>query len=150
MRRKFVLWTTAVAIQWLSGSAIAQQPAGVPGVAGMGQMMGGKTPDSKIVLSKSGDLVRVPGAVADGNILTKVQPVYPPIARAAHVEGSVVMHALIGKDGAVKQLDALIGPDMLKGAAVDAVRQWTYKPYMLDGVPIAVDTTITVKFILPK
>jgi protein TonB len=76
----------------------------------------------------------------------KTTPVYPPIAKAAHVGGTVVLHAIIAKDGTIQSLSAVSGPDMLKGAALDAVRQWKYKPYLLNGDPTEVDTTITVNF----
>ena len=89
---------------------------------------------------------RISGGVIAGNILVKTQPVYPPIAKAAHVGGTVVLHAIISKDGTIQSLQAVSGPDMLKGAALDAVRQWRYKPYLLNGDPTEVDTTITVNF----
>ena len=81
-----------------------------------------------------------------GQIITKTTPVYPPIARAAHVGGTVVLHAIIAKDGSIQQLSVISGPPMLVGAATDAVRQWRYKPYLLNGEPTEVDTTITVNF----
>ena len=74
------------------------------------------------------------------------EPIYPPIARAAHVGGTVVLHATISSSGAVESLTAISGPAMLQGAALDAVRQWKYKPYLLDGAAVPVDTTITVNF----
>jgi protein TonB len=58
----------------------------------------------------------------------------------------VVLHAIISKQGTITSLQAISGPDMLKGAALDAVRQWRYKPYLLNGEPTEVDTTITVNF----
>ena len=93
-----------------------------------------------------GQGARVSGGVMAGNILSKVPPDYPPIARAAHVEGTVMLHALIGKDGRVKHLTVVSGPPMLTGAAVDAVKQWVYKPYLLNGEPTEVDTTVSVNF----
>jgi protein TonB len=85
-----------------------------------------------------------------GNNLTKVNPVYPPEAKANGVSGTVVLMAVIGKDGAVKSLNAVSGPPVLAAAAMDAVRQWTYKPYLLNGNPVEVDTTITVNFNLNR
>lgn len=79
-------------------------------------------------------------------MLQKVEPVYPPIARAAHVSGAVVLHALISKTGDVETLEVVSGPPMLQSAALDAVKQWKYKPFLLDGKPMGVDTTITVNF----
>jgi TonB family protein len=74
------------------------------------------------------------------------KPQYPPIARAAHVYGSVVLQAHIGADGRVSSLYVVSGPAMLQQSALEAVRNWTYKPYMLDGVPEEVITTINVFF----
>jgi TonB family protein len=81
-----------------------------------------------------------------GQILNKVQPIYPADARASHISGSVVLHAIIGKDGHVAKLEAISGPEELRGAAMDAVNQWTYKPYLLNGEPTEVDTTIVINF----
>jgi len=81
-----------------------------------------------------------------GNILTKVAPVYPNDARAAHISGTVVLHAIIGKDGNVEKLVVVSGPKELQTSALDAVKQWTYKPYLLNGNPTEVDTTIHVNY----
>lgn len=79
--------------------------------------------------------------------LTRVTPVYPPVARVAHLSGVVVLHAIIGKDGHVHSLEPVSSPaPSLTSAAMDAVQQWTYAPYMLMGEPTEVDTTITVNF----
>jgi TonB family protein len=91
-------------------------------------------------------LPRISGGVAAGNILTKVQPVYPPDAKAQGISGTVVLRAIIGTDGAIQELTPIAGNELLQKAALDAVRQWTYKPYLLNGNPVAVDTTITVNF----
>ena len=90
--------------------------------------------------------VVVPGAVTMGYALKKVSPIYPPIARAAHVSGQVVLHAIISKTGDIEELTVESGPEMLKQAALNAVRQWTYQPYLVKGVPVPVDTNVTVKF----
>ena len=75
-----------------------------------------------------------------------VKPHYPEAARSMRLQGAVVLEALIGKDGAVKNLKVVTGHSMLAKAAVDAVRQWRYKPYLLNGQPVSVETQITVKF----
>lgn len=93
-------------------------------------------------------LTRVSGGVMAGNILAKVQPVYPQAAKEAKVSGSVVLHAIIGKDGAIENLSVLSGPEELRASAFDAVRQWTYKPYLLNGDPVEVETNITVTYSL--
>ncbi len=89
---------------------------------------------------------RVSAGVVAGLILSKTTPVYPPIAKAAHVSGTVVLHALISKTGTIDNLTVVSGPEMLRAAALDAVRQWRYKPYLLNGEPTEVDTTVTVNF----
>ena len=81
-----------------------------------------------------------------GAILEKVAPVYPPIARAAHVSGAVVLHAIISKNGTIENLTVISGPEMLRSSAITAVQQWKYKPYLINGERTEVDTTITVNF----
>jgi len=78
--------------------------------------------------------------------ISGANPTYPPIARAAHVSGAVVLHAIISKEGTIKNLTAISGPEMLKSAAIEAVQNWRYKPYLLNGEPTEVDTQITVNF----
>jgi protein TonB len=82
----------------------------------------------------------------EGNLIRKVQPVYPPLARTARVQGSVVLAALISKEGSIENLRLLQGHPMLVPAALDAVKQWRYKPYILNGEAIEVETQITVNF----
>ncbi len=89
---------------------------------------------------------RIAGGVMAGAILTKTQPVYPDIARAAHVSGAVVLHAIISPVGEVVNLQVISGPEMLRASALEAVRNWTYQPYLLNGEPTAVETTITVNY----
>ena len=88
--------------------------------------------------------VRVSSGVLAGTMLTKVMPVYPDEAWRAHVSGTVVLYALIGTDGRIKKLKILSGPEMLRQSAVNAVSQWTYRPYILDGEPVEVETTVIV------
>jgi protein TonB len=73
-----------------------------------------------------------------------VQPKYPPMAKDSHVEGTVVLHAIILKDGSVGSLEVISGPALLRQSALDAVRQWLYYPTELNGTPVEVDTTICV------
>ena len=85
--------------------------------------------------------------VMKGAILTRQDPVYPEDARKRHISGTVVLHAIIGQDGHIRQLTPVSIPDpSLAIAAIQAVRHWTYKPYLLKGFPTEVDTTITVNF----
>ena len=80
------------------------------------------------------------------NTRFKVEPLYPPAARAAHISGAVLLHAIISNTGDVIKLDVISGPPLLREAALNAVRQWKYNPYIRDGKTIAVDTTVTVNF----
>jgi protein TonB len=84
----------------------------------------------------------------EGNLIYKVQPVYPPLARAARIQGAVVLRAFISRTGTIENLQTLSGHPMLVGAARDAVRQWRYRPYILNGDPVEVETQVTVNFSL--
>jgi periplasmic protein TonB len=92
--------------------------------------------------------VRVSSGVAQGLLVHQVTPQYPQLARQARIQGTVVLQAVIGKDGTVQNLHVLSGHPLLIEAAVDAVRQWRYKPYYLNGEPVEVDTQINVNFTL--
>ena len=84
----------------------------------------------------------------EGNLVHRVQPEYPALARQARVQGQVVLQAIISRDGAIENLQVLRGHPMLVQAALDAVRQWRYRPYVLNGEPVEVETQVTVNFIL--
>ncbi len=86
--------------------------------------------------------------LAEAALLHRVQPVYPPLARQARVQGAVELRAIIGKTGAIENLVVVRGHPMLATAAVEAVKQWRYRPYLLNGEPIEVETDITVNFFL--
>jgi protein TonB len=86
------------------------------------------------------------GIVTAASILSQTKPVYPTLARQARIQGNVVLHAIIGKDGRVAQLEVMSGHPLLVQAALDAVKQWLYKPTLLNGDAVEVDTTITVTF----
>ena len=92
--------------------------------------------------------IRLGGNVAQAQILRQVQPVYPPVAKAARITGTVVLHAIIGRDGTVQQLQFVSGPPLLMTAAMDAVKQWVFKPTLLNGNAVEVDTQISVVFTL--
>ena len=81
-----------------------------------------------------------------GRLLQPIQPAYPRIAVAAHVQGAVVVTATIDKQGRIVGLQVLSGSPMLRSAAVDAVKEARYKPFLLNGQPTEVTTTITVNF----
>ncbi len=81
-----------------------------------------------------------------GTLLTHSTPVYPKDAKKKHITGTVVLHAVIGKDGKIADLSVLCGPVELQASSLDAIKQWTYIPYLLNGRPVAVDTTISVTY----
>lgn len=85
---------------------------------------------------------------AEGNLVHRVQPNYPPLARQARIEGPVQLRAVISRTGTIENLALLSGHPMLSPAAIEAVRQWRYRPYLLNGEPIEVETEITVNFVL--
>jgi protein TonB len=92
--------------------------------------------------------IRVGGSVESASLINKVTPQYPPIAKTAHVSGTVVLHAVISKEGTIQELQYVSGPPLLMKAAMDAVKEWRYKPTTLNGEPVEVDTTIDVVFTL--
>jgi len=92
--------------------------------------------------------ITIGGNVQQAKAIERTQPQYPAIAKAAHVQGTVVLHAIIAKDGTVQQLQLMSGPPLLVNAAMEAVRQWRYQPTLLNGEPVEVDTTIQVVFSL--
>ena len=84
----------------------------------------------------------------EGNLILRVQPDYPTIARQARVQGQVVLRAMISREGTIENLQVLSGHPMLVRAAVNAVQQWRYRPYVLNGEPIEVETEVKVNFVL--
>ena len=84
----------------------------------------------------------------EGHLIYKVQPVYPPLARSARIQGSVLLRAVISRGGTIENLSVISGHPMLVGAAIDAVRQWRYRPYILNDDPVEVETQVTVNFSL--
>src|SRR5271167_4006015 len=122
-------------------------PGGVPGGA-MGGVLGsviGNVP-SAVPKAATPQRVRVSQGVSQGLLIHRVQPQYPPLARQARVQGTVVLQAVIGKDGTIQNLHVVSGHPMLIQAAMDAVKQWRYRPYLLNGEPVLVETTINVNF----
>ena len=93
-------------------------------------------------------VVRVSSGVSTGMLIRKATPNYPPLARQARVQGSVMLEAVISTEGTIEGLKVISGHPMLVPAAVEAVKQWRYKPYLLNGNPVEVETTITVIFSL--
>lgn len=86
--------------------------------------------------------------VMEGNLIHRVEPQYPAIARQIRLEGSVILKAIISPEGSIERIDVASGQTLLARAAKDAVQQWKYRPYLLNGEPIEVETEITVNFVL--
>ena len=124
-------------------------PGGVPGGA-MGGVLGSVMSSVPTAVPKAAtpQRVRVSQGVSQGLLVHKVQPSYPPLARQARIQGVVVLQALIGKDGSIQNLHVVSGHPMLTTAALEAVKEWRYKPYYLNGEPVEVETTINVNFTL--
>jgi protein TonB len=92
--------------------------------------------------------IKLGGQVVAAKLLAQPQPVYPPLARQARIQGNVVLHAIIDKDGRVGELQVISGHPLLVQSALDAVKNWRYQPTQLNGEAVEVDTTITVTFVL--
>jgi protein TonB len=125
-------------------------PGGVPG-GSMGGVIGGiigQTATTVVPKVQTPQRVRVSQGVSEGLLIHKVQPTYPQLARQARISGTVVLQAAIGKDGSIQNLRLVSGHPMLAPAAIEAVKQWKYRPYFLNGEPVEVDTQITVNFTL--
>jgi periplasmic protein TonB len=134
-----------------SPSALGPEIPGTPGLGDRGVPFSfgpGAPPALKPPVEKRDKPVNVSQGVMEAMLINKVTPVYPAPARAIRLSGEVVLHAVIGADGTVRQLQVLSGNPLLVQAAVVAVRQWRYRPTMLSGEPVEVNTTITVKFVL--
>lgn len=136
----------------VGGAVTGGVPGGVPGgTAGgvMGGIIGGTVgsnvpPPPKIAQQR----IKQGGQVVAANLITKITPQYPALARQARIQGTVKLHAIIAKDGTIQELQQVSGHPLLIQAALDAVRQWRYRPTMLNGEPVEVDTTIDVIFSL--
>jgi periplasmic protein TonB len=124
-------------------------PGGIPG-GSLGGVMGGIIGNTQAMVPKVAvQRVRVSQGVIAGLLVRKVTPTYPQMAKIARVQGPVVLAAVIDKDGTIQNLHVLsTASPLLNQAAIDAVRQWKYKPYVLNGEPVVVDTQITVNFTL--
>jgi protein TonB len=84
----------------------------------------------------------------EGNLILRVQPLYPPLAKQARIQGQVVLRAVISRAGSIENLQVLSGHPMLVQSAIDAVKQWRYRPYSLNGEAVEVETQVTVNFVL--
>mgnify|MGYP006268619849 CR=1 FL=1 len=134
------------------GGVVGGVPGGVPGgQAGgvLGGIIGGAMSSSLPPPPKEAPKrIRVGGQVQQASLINKVTPIYPALAKQARIQGTVRLHAIIAKDGSVQELQVMGGHPLLVQAALDAVRQWRYRPTLLNGEPVEVDTTIDVVFTL--
>jgi periplasmic protein TonB len=130
-------------------SVAASDTAGVPG--GTGDVLGGigtgVTPPPPPPAAAP-NRIKVGGDVQSASLVKQVTPQYPGIARSAHVSGTVTLHAIISKDGSIERLEYVSGPPLLMASAMSAVKEWRYRPTMLNGQPVEVDTTVQVVFSL--
>ena len=108
------------------------------------------TGDNTAEHQASHSALKVDPAINAGNILYQKPPIYPPDAKAKHISGAVIMAATISKEGRVDRLEVVSGPEELRASAMDAVREWRYKPYLLNGEPTEVETKITVNYHVGK
>jgi TonB family protein len=130
------------------------QQTNPPGIAGgipggvsekiTGGVVGTSVPPPKSSVQR----IRVSGSVQAGLLEKSVPPVYPPLAKQARVQGKVTLQSIISRDGKVTHLEVVYGHPLLRQAAMDAVKQWEYKPFLLNGEPVEVETTVDVVFSL--
>jgi protein TonB len=132
-----------------SSGVVGGVPGGVPG-GSMGGVIGSVLSSTPTVAPKiaTPQRVRVSSGVVSGLLLRKVNPTYPPLARQARIQGVVVLQAQISKEGNIENLQLISGHPMLAPAAIEAVKQWKYKPYLLNGEPVEVETQVQVNFTL--
>jgi periplasmic protein TonB len=132
-----------------SAGVVGGVPGGVPG-GSMGGVMGSILSATPTVAPKiaTPQRVRVSAGVTSGLLIRKVPPTYPPLARQARIQGTVLLQAQISKTGDIENLQLISGHPMLAPAAIEAVKQWKYKPYLLNGEPVEVETQVQVNFTL--
>jgi protein TonB len=135
-----------------TGGVVGGVPGGIPG-GQLGGVIGGivnatnlaAVPKFQPVIPQR---VRISQGVTKGLLIQRIEPTYPPLARSARVQGDVILSAVIDTNGQIQNLQLVSGHPMLVPAALDAVKKWRYKPYLLNGSPVEVETTITVIFTL--
>jgi len=142
------------------GGVVGGVPGGVPGGT-PGGVLGGiigsvptaappppPPPPKKEEKAPTPQRIKVGGNVQQAMLIAQPRPLYPPLAKQARIQGTVELNAIIGKDGTVQNLTVVKGHPLLVQAALDAVKQWRYKPTLLNGEPVEVQTTIDVNFTL--
>jgi protein TonB len=136
-----------------TGGVVGGVPGGIPG-GQLGGVIGGivNSTSNLATVPKFVPVVpqrlRISQGVTRGLLIHRVEPTYPPLAKAARVQGEVLLSAVIDVNGQIQNLQLVSGHPMLVPAAIAAVKQWHYKPYLLNGQPVEVETTITVIFSL--
>ncbi len=135
-----------------SGGVVGGVPGGIPGGQLNGVIGSVISSSSMAAVPKfvpaTPQRIRISGGVIRGMLIQRIEPTYPPIARQARIQGNVVLSAIIDTKGQIQNLQLVSGHPMLVPEAISAVRQWRYKPYLLNGQPVEVETTITVIFTL--
>jgi protein TonB len=133
----------------------APEPIGIggtdTGLLGTGPAIPGLAPGGVLPVAPAPHPAAKPIRISNmlqGSLLHQVQPTYPPLAKTARIQGPVVLEAVISKAGAIENLRVISGPPMLVKAALDAVSEWRYRPYILNNEPVEVETRITVNFTL--
>jgi protein TonB len=134
----------------MSGGVVGGIPGGIPG-GQLGGVIGGiisSSATSAVIIPKIQQVkrVRISQGVTQGMVITKIEPIYPKLALNARVTGVVLVKAIISRDGTVTELQVVSGHPILVPAAIAAVKQWRYRPYLLNGEPVEVETYITVTF----
>ena len=135
-----------------SGGVVGGVPGGIPG-GQLGGVIGGIVSASSSLgavpkfVPVAPQRIRMSQGVTRGLIIHREEPPYPPLARAARIQGDVVLTAIIDTNGQIQNLQLVSGHPMLVPAAMAAVKQWRYKPYLLNGQPVEVETTITLNFV---
>lgn len=137
MRRTAILWMVVCA----AAVSFAQVKTEIPGKA---------EPPKAEKIGPPAMRIRVSQAEAERYLDKKVDPIYPEMARTARIQGEVVLAEIIGQDGKVVSVKVISGHPLLVPAAVDAVKQWRYKPYMYNGKPAELETQVRVKFTAPR
>jgi len=135
-----------------TGGVVGGVPGGIPG-GQLGGVIGGIVNSANLAAVPKfvpvvPQRVRISQGVTRGLLIHRVEPTYPALARAARIQGDVVLSAIISTNGDIQNLQLVSGHPMLVPSALAAVKQWRYKPYLLNGQPVEVETTITVIFAL--
>ncbi len=135
-----------------TGGVVGGVPGGIPG-GQLGGVIGSVITATNLsavpkFVPVTPQRIRISGGVTKGLLIHRVEPTYPPLARSARIQGDVVLSAIIDANGQITNLQLVSGHPMLVPAALSAVKQWRYKPYLLNGQPVEVETTITVIFTL--